>query len=182
MFNEVMAVMPLGCTVHQKAMVLAMIDVESCGGSVFEENLNYSEEGLLKIFSKYFTKSTAKTYAHNPEAIANKAYANRMGNGDEKSGDGWRYRGRGPIQITGKDNYSSFKAYALQDLTDPNCFKSYDSAIWFLTVHLPTFMQYAAIGDVVKCTELLNGGHNGLPEREERYHHYLNMLTPHQHD
>jgi putative chitinase len=177
MFNETMALLPNCFTAHQKAMILAMIDVESCGGTVMEENLNYSEEGLLKVFPKYFTKETAKKYAKKPEAIANRVYANRMGNEDEKSGDGWRYRGRGPIQITGKTNHVAYLNWVGEK---PEY--GYASAIWFLTMHLLTFMQYAAIGDVVKCTELLNGGHNGLAEREEKYHHYLQLLTSHQHD
>lgn len=182
MYNDVIKLLK-DSTIHQKAMVLAMIDVESCGGTVLEENLNYSAEGLLKVFPKYFTKTTAAKYAKKPEAIANLVYANRMGNGDEKSGDGWTYRGRGPIQITGIDNYAAyFKYVGAPEGTFLDTVKAYDSAIWLLTIHLPTFMQYAAIGDVVKCTEIINGGHNGLPEREERYHHYLQLLTSHQHD
>ena len=74
------------------------------------ENLNYSAEGLLKIFKKYFNSTTAKQYARKPEAIANRVYANRMDNGDEKSGDGWRYRGGGFLQHTGKAEYKILKA------------------------------------------------------------------------
>jgi putative chitinase len=73
-----------------------------------EENLNYSASGLLKTFPKYFTPMQAQSYARRPERIANRAYANRMGNGDEASGDGWRFRGRGLVQLTGRDNYRKF--------------------------------------------------------------------------
>lgn len=85
---------------------LSTLSHESAGLTVWTENLNYSVEGLMKTFKKYFpNESIAKLYARNPKLIANRVYASRMGNGDEKSGDGWKYRGRGPIQITGKDNY-----------------------------------------------------------------------------
>ena len=88
------------------AMFIAQIGHESINLSAVVENLNYSASGLLKTFSKYFTPETAAKYANKPEMIANRVYANRMGNGDEASGDGWRYRGRGLIQLTGKNNYS----------------------------------------------------------------------------
>lgn len=85
---------------------------ESGGFRVFEENLNYSHVGLFSTFRKYFPKrEDTHGYAYNPEKIANKVYANRMGNGDEESGDGWRYRGRGAIQLTGKKNYQEFSLY-----------------------------------------------------------------------
>ena len=75
---------------------------------LFSENLKYSADGLKKVFSKYFPDDLAKAYAHQPEKIANRVYASRMGNGDEKSGDGWKYRGRGALQLTGKSNYNAF--------------------------------------------------------------------------
>ncbi|HDL5280503.1 TPA: glycoside hydrolase family 19 protein, partial [Mannheimia haemolytica] len=90
------------------AMFLAQCGVECAGYSVFEENLNYSATALLRTFPKYFAQYNVVLYARNKQAIANRVYANRMGNGNERSGDGWKYRGRGLIQITGKANYIDF--------------------------------------------------------------------------
>lgn len=91
---------------------------ESAGFRVFEENLNYSKERLLQIFPKYFTRLGAAMYANKPEAIANMVYANRMGNGPEESGDGWKHRGFGPLQLTGKNNHKAFSVW----LKDPEVF------------------------------------------------------------
>lgn len=102
---------------RQMSYVLATPVIET--GNTFKpivENLNYSEEGLRRTFPKYFSPARAKAYARKPEAIANCAYANRMGNGDEASGDGWKYRGRSYCQITGKDNYSKFSKLLGVDL------------------------------------------------------------------
>lgn len=99
------------------AYVLATPCIET--GLTFEpivENLNYSREALLRTFPKYFTAADAAAYARQPQRIANRAYGNRMGNGGEASGDGWRYRGRGFVQITGRDNYSKFTAILGLDL------------------------------------------------------------------
>jgi putative chitinase len=90
------------------AHFLAQCHHESAGFNVVEENLNYSAEGLLRTFKKYFTPEQANEYAHNKVKIASRVYANRMGNGDEASQEGWLYRGRGYIQLTGKDNYAAF--------------------------------------------------------------------------
>lgn len=87
------------------AHLFAQLAAES-GLRPISENLNYSEQGLLKTFKKYFTPAQAKQYARKPQAIANRVYANRMGNGNETTGNGWKYRGKGFIQITGKDNYT----------------------------------------------------------------------------
>jgi putative chitinase len=84
---------------------------ETGGYKLFSENLNYSAQGLQGIFGKYFPGNLEESYARNPEKIANRVYASRMGNGDEKSGDGWKYRGRGALQLTGKDNYAAFAKY-----------------------------------------------------------------------
>jgi putative chitinase len=107
-----------------------------CGHfKVYSENLNYSASGLLKTFSKYFpTEEFAETYARQPIKIANRVYANRMGNGPESSGDGWKYRGRGALQLTGKSNYKGFSDYMKRPniLTTPDLVAtefSFDSAI-----------------------------------------------------
>jgi putative chitinase len=92
-------------TPQRQAAFLAQVAEESGRLAHVKENLNYSKAGLLKTFPKYFNSSQAAAYARKPERIANRVYANRLGNGDEKSGDGWKYRGRGPIQLTGRDNY-----------------------------------------------------------------------------
>jgi putative chitinase len=94
-------------TPRRVAAFLAQCGHESGGWTVFEENLNYSAKGLMGIFKKYFpTEDIANQYARQPQKIANRVYANRMGNGDEASNDGWTYRGRGPIQLTGRSNYT----------------------------------------------------------------------------
>lgn len=98
-----------GLTTKQTAYVLATAYHETAHTmQPITENLNYSASGLRATFPKYFTAAQAEKYARKPEAIANRAYANRMGNGDEESGDGWRYRGRGFVQITGRDNYRKY--------------------------------------------------------------------------
>ncbi len=133
-----------------------------------QENLNYSEEGLLKTFSKYFTKETAKQYAHKPTSIANKVYANRMGNGTEASGEGWRYSGKGFIQVTGKDNYKKlsndtgidFIATPSLLLEEPNALLS---ALWYWKKIKGN--EFADKDEVKTITKLINGGFIGLAER-----------------
>ncbi len=125
------------------------------------ENLNYSYESLLKVFKKYFSSVTAKKYARNPEKIANRVYANRMGNGDEKSGDGWKFRGRGFLQTTGFDNYK-----ALSDYTG-NCYvqnpdlllneaDAIIAALYYWKVN--NLNKYADIDDIDKVSDKVNIG------------------------
>lgn len=103
----VRAMTRFGITTGKRAAhFLAQLGHESRGLSRVEENLNYSAARLLEVFDRYFTRETAAAYAHQPERIANRVYAHRNGNGDARSGDGWRYRGRSPIQLTGKGNYA----------------------------------------------------------------------------
>lgn len=132
------------------------------------ENLNYSALGLSKTFAKYFNTEEAEKYARQPERIANKVYANRMGNGDENSGEGWKYRGRGFIQITGKENY-----FRLSNDTDIDFLHNPDllleeansmiSALWFW--NLKGLSALADKDDVKGITKKINGGLNGLEDR-----------------
>ena len=150
---------------------IAQIAHESGEFKSMEENLNYSADGLLRVFPKYFTKETAAQYARKPEKIANKVYANRMGNGDEASGDGWRFKGRGAIGTTGRDNYKAYadSEFCVGDLMShpewlaqsPGCYKS---AMYFWWKN--GLNQIADTDDVVKVTKRVNGGTNGLAQRQ----------------
>ena len=140
------------------------------------ENLNYSAQGLMQTFSKYFTTTETLIFANQPEKIANRVYANRMGNGDEKSGDGWKYRGRGFIQITGKINY-----FQLANDTDLDCLKNPDlllqesnamiSALWFW--NKSGLNKLADKNDIKGITRKINGGTIGLAHRQELLKKYL---------
>lgn len=146
---------------------------ESGSFKVFSENLNYSADGLNKIFKKYFpTVAAAQPYARKPEKIANKVYANRMGNGPESSGDGWKYRGRGPIQLTGKDNYTAFsKAIGRPDiLTNPDIVAgelAFESALWFFQKNGLLAIADKGVTDAIitQITKRVNGGTHGLDDR-----------------
>jgi predicted chitinase len=131
------------------------------------ENLNYSTEGLLKTFRKYFTPDLARTYARQPERIANRVYALRMGNGDERSCDGWKFRGRGLVQVTGKDNYRALGKWLGVDLlSNPDRVATEyaaHSAVWFWTVN--NLNRWADTDDVTLVTKIINGGTNGLADR-----------------
>ncbi|MES9835210.1 MAG: glycoside hydrolase family 19 protein [Candidatus Thiodiazotropha sp.] len=135
------------------------------------ENLNYSAKALRAVFGKYFkTKRQAEGYARQPEKIANKVYANRMGNGAESSGDGWRYRGRGLIQLTGKNNYRAFAKWIGDDriIDDPDLVASeyaVHSAVFYWDKN--NLNRIADKDDVVRMTKRINGGTNGLAHRTE---------------
>jgi len=137
------------------------------------ENLNYSAKALRAVFGKYFkTMREANRYARQPEKIANRVYGSRMGNGAESSGDGWRYRGRGLIQLTGKNNYKEFAAWAGDDRTINNP----DIVATDFAVHSAVFYwdkkklnKTADQDDVKKVTYRVNGGDNGLAHRRELY-------------
>ena len=134
------------------------------------ENLNYSKEGLLKIFPKYFNNETSSIYSRKPEKIANKVYANRMGNGDEKSGDGWKYRGRGFIQLTGKDNYKNLSKDAEIDfIKNPDLLleeaNAIIAALWFWNKN--NINRFADKDDIEGVTKVINGGYNGLEDRKK---------------
>lgn len=154
---------------ERAAAFLAQIGHESGLLSRLVENLNYSGKGLLSTFPKYFTPATAKKYEHRPTAIANRVYANRYGNGDEKSGDGWRYRGRGLVQLTFKDNYSACgDALGISLVEHPEALEQPQNAAlaagWFWQAHgcnaLADANEFSAI------TKVINGGLNGQKQRE----------------
>ena len=172
-------------TPHRVAAFLAQCGHESGGWTVFEENLNYSAQGLNGIFKKYFpTLESAQPYARKPEMIANKIYANRMGNGAPETGDGYKYRGRGPIQLTGKDNYRAFAKEMFEDWE--NLFENPDwvtsdrdfalmSAIWFWNKN--KLNAQADSGDIKLMTKKINGGYIGLEDRIKHYNECIDLLT-----
>ena len=171
------------------AHLLGQCSVESGGFTASTENLNYSAEGLRKIFSKYFTPALAAAYARQPEKIANRAYANRMGNGDEKSGDGYKYRGRGAIQLTGKSNYKAFSDYIKEDcVANPNLVATkyfLESAMFFFTENnLWRFTTSIDVSMITKLSKAINLGNpnstaipHGLSERINHTVSYYKSLT-----
>lgn len=147
-----------------------------------EENLNYSADGLMRTFPKYFkTKEIANAYARNPQKIANRVYANRMGNGNEASGDGWKYRGRGFIQITGKSNYLLFSKgdWCTHDvMSDPDAVSKFYlnqlASMWFWDSR--KLNALADRGDIQGITKKINGGYNGLADRQFIYRRFCREL------
>ena len=165
-------------TAKRKAMFFAQLDHES-GLKPISENLNYSADRLLVVFPKYFTKNDVEQFARNPEKIANRVYANRMGNGNQNSGDGWKYRGRGFIQLTGKSNYSALsKDVGVDYVSNPDLLLNEADAMiaacWFWQKN--NLNDYADWGDVKGATRDINGGFNGLADREEKYENYLKVF------
>lgn len=156
-------------TLNQQAAFLATIGVESGGLQHLSENLNYGAQGLLRTFPRYFTAASAAAYARQPEKIAAKVYANRMGNGSEASGDGWTYRGAGLIQLTGRANQQAYASAVGKTLIDIGDWLrtpagGADSAGWYWSVHY--LNDAAERGDMVAVTKVVNGGGHGLEERE----------------
>lgn len=151
-------------TKQRIAGFLAQCAHESADFTVLKENLNYSADGLVKIFKKYFpTVEAAALYARKPEMIANKVYANRMGNGDEASGDGFKYRGRGLIQLTGKDNYRACSLALFRDdrlLKDPDYVATKEGAIrsacWFWKTN--NLNKWADADDFDGLSDVINRG------------------------
>lgn len=155
-------------TPAREAAFLAQVAHESGRFSAIEENLNYRADRLLAVFPSHFTQQEAQAYARQPSRIASRVYARRLGNGDEASGDGWRYRGRGLIQITGRDNYRDCGgALGVDLLADPDRLLEPDlaalSAGWFW--HAKGLNASADTGDFSRITLRINGGMNGQPER-----------------
>ena len=159
-------------TVSRVSSFLSQCGHESANFTTFEENLNYSATGLLKTFGKYFSYSTAVLYERQPYKIASRVYANRMGNGPEESGDGWKYRGRGLIQLTGKNNYKAFSIFCNKTLEDTVKYCEtpegiVESALFFWMKN--ELNKYADNKDFIGLTKKINGGTNGLKDREFLY-------------
>jgi putative chitinase len=166
------------------AHFLAQCAHESGNFKATKENLNYGAAGLLSIFKKYFsTEALAKSYERQPEKIANRVYASRMGNGDEKSGEGFAFRGRGYIQLTGKDNYKAFDAIVPEDiLANPDLVATkYPllSAAWFWNkTSLNALADKGATdADVTAITKRVNGGTHGLPDRITKFKVFISELS-----
>ena len=173
-------------TSQRIAAFIAQCAHESGNFMVLKENLNYRPATLRKIFPKYFPDDTiANDYCSRPnkqEAIANKVYANRMGNGPEESGDGFRYCGRGLIQLTGKENYSWFAASLSITVEEASEYLqtfegAAQSACWFWETN--NLNQWADKGDIVTLTKRINGGTIGLEDRIKHYEHALHVLGGH---
>ncbi|QAU04575.1 hypothetical protein Va1_316 [Vibrio phage Va1] len=173
-------------TIKRQAAFIAQCGHESGGWRVFSENLNYSSKALNIVFAKYFKRAgrDASAYHRQPERIANVVYANRMGNGNTVSGDGWKYRGRGPIQLTGKNNYQAFEKSSLfrsnfgdlsivdnPDLVSTNKSIALLSAIWYWETN--NLNKYSDSFNIKTLTKRINGGYNGL---EDRIHHYSKIM------
>ena len=166
------------------AHFLAQCGHESGGFRAVSENLNYSAKGLLGIFRKYFTNvNLAMQYERKPEKIANRVYSSRMGNGNEASGEGWAYRGRGYIQLTGKDNYRAFDATVGEDiLKNPDLvatkYPLASAAFFFKRNNLWAICDRGASMDVVTAvTKRVNGGTIGLADRQKHFKEYYNLLA-----
>lgn len=161
------------------SMYMAQIAHESLNLKNLSENLNYSSSRLLEVFPKYFDAKTAAEYARKPELIANRVYANRMGNGPEESGDGYKYRGRGAIQLTGKSNYKLMRQdLAVDTINNPDWVTTPEGAIlssgWFWNKN--TLNRWADKGDVETTTRKINGGTNGLASRKKLYRKALHIF------
>jgi putative chitinase len=165
------------------AHFLAQCGHESGNFTVTKENLSYSAERLQVIFKKYFTAESAAEYARKADKIANIVYANRMGNGNQASGEGYKFRGRGFIQLTGKDNYTSFDKVVEDDIiANPELVATkYPllSAAWFFHKNgLHKIADEGATDAVVtKVTKRVNGGTIGLPDRIKHFNEYNNLLN-----
>jgi len=167
-------------TPDRVAGFLSQCGHESGGFRFTSEDLHYRAEALTRIWPQRFPPGIAESYAMQPERIANRAYADRMGNGDEASGDGWKYRGRGLIQLTGKDNYAAFSLECDNEaLVKPNLVAEPElaalSAGWFWKTN--GLNALADAKDIVGMTRRINGGTNGLDDRQMRYSRLISCLN-----
>lgn len=165
---------------NRAAHFFAQTAHESGGFKAFSENLNYSAKGLRGTFGKYFpTDLSAQMYARQPERIANRVYANRMGNGPESSGDGWKYRGRGALQLTGKDNYQAFADYIGRPdlMKNPDLVSGelcFESALWFFDKNKLWSICDKGVNEaaILALTKRINGGTHGLDDRRTKTKKY----------
>ncbi len=161
---------------------IAQCQHESADFTTLQENLNYSAKGLAGTFKKYFvSEDAARPYERKPEMIANRVYGGRMGNGPEESGDGWRFRGRGLVQLTGRSNYTAFSRDIFGDdhvvenpdvVTHPTY--ATISACWFWKKN--NLNQFCDSGDIVTLSKRINGGTIGLDDRIAHWNHCLSIL------
>ena len=164
------------------AHFLSQCGHESGGFKAVRENLNYSAKGLVGIFKKYFSPTLAVAYERQPDKIANRVYAGRMGNGDENSGDGYKFRGRGYIQLTGKENYTRFDATVPENIiADPDLvatkYPLASAAFFFNSNKLWAICDRGATPEVVTAvTKRVNGGTIGLADRNKHFNEYYNLL------
>jgi putative chitinase len=169
---------------NRAAHFFAQTAHESGGFKAFSENLNYGAAGLRGIFRKYFgTEAMAKAYERQPQKIANRVYASRMGNGDERSGDGWRFRGRGALQLTGKSNYQAFADYIDRPdvMTNPDLVAGelcFESALWFFDKNKLWSICDQGINDdaILALTRRINGGTHGLDDRKAKTKKFAGWL------
>jgi putative chitinase len=169
---------------NRAAHFFAQTAHESGNFKAFSENLNYSAKGLRGVFRKYFpTDALANAYARQPQKIANRVYANRMGNGPESSGDGWKFRGRGALQLTGHDNYQAFANYVNRPdvMTNPDLVAGelcFESALWFFDRNKLWGICDQGINDgaILALTKRINGGTHGLDDRKLKTKKYATWL------
>jgi len=165
------------------AHFFAQTSHETGGFTLFTENLNYSAVSLQTVFGKYFPGNLEESYARQPEKIANRVYGGRMGNGNEVSGDGYKYRGRGALQLTGKDNYKAFATYLNKPeiVTTPDLVAttySFESAIFFFDKNKLWSICDKGINDtaILELTKRINGGVNGLEDRKVKTYKYYEYV------
>jgi len=167
-------------TPRRVAAFMAQCGHESGNFRFLKENLKYRAASLTKVWPKYFPNmDIANQYAGNEEKIANRAYAGRMGNGPEESGDGWRFCGRGLIQLTGRNNYQNFADSIETDINDiPAYLATFEGAVqsacWFWETN--KLNQWADKGDMLTLTKRINGGTLGLDDRIKHYQHALHVM------
>ena len=169
-------------TINRLSHFLSQCSHESGNFKFVEENLNYSSDGLKRVFPKYFPDNLSEQYSRQPEKIGSRVYANRMGNGNEESKEGYKFRGRGYIQCTGKDNYRLLsKEFEVDFIKDPDLLSkeySLKSAGWFFKRN--NLLSICDMGDtyeiVKRVTRVTNGGFNGLEDRWEKFQKFNNLL------